>query len=151
MTGGVDQPTDAITPTGDGAQAAVFDANLDTLPAANRWLSARCAALNIVAKTAFALELCLEEIFVNVVIHGGAGHVRLSLERDQDSAVLRIADDGRAFDTVAAPAQRVKDPLDTNAIGGLGIGLVKQFARALHYSREKDMNCLTLEIALIAP
>jgi anti-sigma regulatory factor (Ser/Thr protein kinase) len=59
---------------------------------------------------------------------------------------IQIADDGREFDPVSAPAADVDVPLERRRIGGLGIHLLRAFVSEMHYERLEDRNVLSLRI-----
>ena len=96
----------------------------------------------------FQLNLVLEELFVNTVRHGGCEGVENSaqvrLRAMPDGVAVEFADRGRAFDPTAAPVVDVKAPLESRAVGGLGIHLVREIMRDLRYQRAGEWNRLSM-------
>jgi serine/threonine-protein kinase RsbW len=99
----------------------------------------------------FNLNLILEELFVNVVMHGGckgmknAAAVRLARESDGGVAV-EFADRGAAFDPAGAPSPDLAAPLAERRVGGLGLHLVRSLAPSVDYRREDGWNHLKLRL-----
>lgn len=75
------------------------------------------------ASRAVALSLfrITQEALRNTARHGDALHAKVSLMRDDMYLTLKVADDGRGFDTVAALAK-----------GGLGLVSMEERARLIH-------------------
>lgn len=102
------------------------------------------------AETDYAVQLALEEVVSNVVRHGyddeDAHEIEVVLRRRSDGIEVVVRDDGRAFDPTAAPAARVDAPLEERLPGGLGIHLVRGFAKELVYRRDGRLNELRVVI-----
>ena len=127
-----------------------FPARLDDVGEASAWLAQRAGALTLSDEMRFNLELCFEEVAVNLIVHGHATRADVSLTREETRVFLTISDDGAAFDPVSAPTKRAGGPLAKSPIGGLGIGLIHNFAHAMSYERLADLNCLKLEFRIPA-
>jgi anti-sigma regulatory factor (Ser/Thr protein kinase) len=101
-------------------------------------------------RTAYATNLALEELVSNVIRHGypegGRHDIELALRVTAAGIELRIEDDGRAFDPLKAPAPELHVPLAERKIGGLGIHLVRRFAREMRYERRGERNVLWVRI-----
>lgn len=79
---------------------------------------------------AHAVNLCLEELITNTIRHGLAGapdrQIQLRLSRTDEWLEVVLKDDAPPFDPfVEAPAPDLAADVDTRAIGGLGVHLVK--------------------------
>ena len=57
---------------------------------------------------------------------------------------IEIADDGRAFDPLQAPAPDIGASLQDRAMGGLGIYLVRKTMDTVAYRRQDGRNVVTL-------
>jgi anti-sigma regulatory factor (Ser/Thr protein kinase) len=93
------------------------------------------------------LNLCLEEVVTNVIVHGykeQRGTVRISLTAQPGEAMAEVEDDGPAFDPLARPAPNLDLPIDERPIGGLGIHLVRNLMDNVTYRRDNGHNRLTL-------
>ena len=121
--------------------AQAFEGTLAGAAQAELWASAQGERLALAQAERFALGLCVEELFVNAVTHGGAARVRLAL----DGPTLEFRDDGAAFDPTAAPAKRLAGDGDFE-IGGFGTGLLQKFARALDYRRADGWNVVRVRL-----
>jgi anti-sigma regulatory factor (Ser/Thr protein kinase) len=66
--------------------------------------------------------------------------------RAGENIVIRVCDDGVAFDPSAAPQVDVEQPLEERRVGGLGIHLVRQFVEQLEYRRLEGRNDLKLRV-----
>lgn len=118
-----------------------FAATFGGAEAAGAWLHTIAVAEDLPEKLVFALDLCLEELFTNVVRHGGDGrgpdgapvplNVEVSLELLEDRVSLIVGDNGTAFDIAHAPSEPVHRPLEDVAPGGLGIQLIRSFSDEL--------------------
>ena len=91
-----------------------------------------------------AFELALEEVFMNVVMHGAKGRpcrVEVCLALSVDSVSLTVEDDGPGFDPLSLPPPDVTASLAERPVGGLGVFLVRQtmddvsYARVAHHNR----------------
>ena len=119
----------------------VFPGTLEGAAEAESWASAEAARRALAPDVAFALSLCLEELFVNAVRHGGAREIRLALTGE----ALEFRDDGAAHDPTVAAPKRLDGALDFE-IGGFGLGLVRKFAGAIGYVREDGWNVVTVRL-----
>ena len=94
------------------------------------------------------VALALEEVFLNVVLHGftdNAEHaivVRLAVEKG--FMTLTVEDDGIPFNPLDAPPPDIESPLEERGIGGLGIHLVRQVMDRIEYVREGNINRLAM-------
>lgn len=64
-----------------------------------------------------------------------------------DEFNVEIADQGAAFDPLAAAAPDVALDLEDRPIGGLGIFLLREFANSISYRREDGWNRLTIGVS----
>ena len=94
-----------------------------------------------------AVELAVEEIFVNIVCYAypeGQGEVEISCGLDGRDFVMTFADQGVPFDPTAYPKPDLEAPAGERPIGGLGIYLVCQYMDSVSYKREGSRNLLTV-------
>jgi phosphoserine phosphatase RsbU/P len=96
------------------------------------------------------LNLCLEELLVNIIRHGIADEVSVEpifvdLELIPDALRVELLDSGKAFDPFTeAPSPDLESGLEERPIGGLGVHLVKALADRYEYRRESAQNRVTL-------
>lgn len=104
----------------------------------------RAAGLPPAEATTF--ELALEEIFMNVVMHGSPpGHeprIEVSLQFCNGEMILTIEDDGPPFDPLSLPPPDVTASLEERRVGGLGVFLVRQMMDEVSYQRTGKRNQL---------
>jgi len=93
-------------------------------------------------------ELALEEIFLNIVMHGSepgiAPRVEVSLSLDADAVIMTIEDDGPQFDPLSLPAPDVTASLADRRVGGLGVFLVRKIMDTVSYARIAGRNQLRM-------
>jgi anti-sigma regulatory factor (Ser/Thr protein kinase) len=88
-----------------------------------------------------------DEILSNVVRHGrpdGTGVIEITIDRNGDQVRATVADNGRAFDPLAAPLPDTSAGLEARVPGGLGIALVRALTDEVRYERRDDRNRLSL-------
>jgi len=96
------------------------------------------------------VNLCLEELLVNVIRHGIADEapadpIFVALELIPEALRVELLDSGRAFDPFTeAPSPDLDSGLEERQIGGLGVHLVKALADRYEYRRELTQNRVTL-------
>jgi anti-sigma regulatory factor (Ser/Thr protein kinase) len=99
----------------------------------------------------FNIELILEESLMNVIWHAfsdQAEHrIDLLVQVDPQQIVLRFEDDGIAFDPLQASEPVLPTSLDDAVPGGLGLMLVRKFAKSVAYERSGGRNSLTIAVA----
>lgn len=99
--------------------------------------------------TVFVINLALDELITNSVMHGfngvGDPHIDIILRVDGDSLLLTVRDNGAPFDPTDDTNPDLDSALEDRRIGGLGLHLVKSFANRIHYKYVDGQNCLTLE------
>ncbi len=112
------------------------------------WIDEVVSRLGLRAETAHALHLCLEEAVVNVVSYafepGTVHDVRVGLWCDGEGVHAVVTDDGRAFDPLSRSAPEVPTDVESAPVGGLGIKLMRRYARDMVYQRVDGTNRLTL-------
>jgi anti-sigma regulatory factor (Ser/Thr protein kinase) len=116
------------------------------------WVDTVAAGLRLDTRAEYALRLCVEEAASNVVMHGTPGddgdadYVALRVEPLPDVLRLTVEDHCGAFDPRHVLPPDTPTSLEEARIGGLGIHLMRQYARAMDYARVDGMNRLTLTI-----
>ena len=99
------------------------------------------------AKAIYAIELVLEEVLTNQVKYAAAP-IDLMLHLEPGLAVLHFEDGGAAFDPLQAPTPPVPASHDDAPIGGLGLMLVRRFAKTASYERLDGRNRLRIGVDL---
>ena len=113
-----------------------------------------CSSAELPPAQVLAFELALEEVFMNVVMHGTtAGALRLvevSLALTGDGLTMTVEDDGPGFDPLSVPTPDVTVSLADRRVGGLGVLLVRQMMDAVSYARVAGRNQLRMTKHLTA-
>lgn len=113
-------------------------------PALTAWLDAQVEAFGLEGAQAYALRLCIEELAGNVVMHGAAEALQVTL--DTPPLRLLIEDDGPAFDPVAVPMPALPGSLEEARAGGLGLLLTRHYAQGLDYARDGGWNRVSVRL-----
>jgi anti-sigma regulatory factor (Ser/Thr protein kinase) len=135
----------------------VFPGTLDGITEAGRWIESLSAEEGFPEDLTFGVQLCVEELFANLVRHGGglwekssapgAAPVSMviSMSRQGDELAVVLEDDGAPFDVATAVPKPVEGTLETAQPGGLGIQLINKFSNGLAYERVGGVNRTTLK------
>jgi anti-sigma regulatory factor (Ser/Thr protein kinase) len=145
-------PPSVVEP--DGSFVLRVERSMAGLARLGGWMDKIVAALRLDSRTEYALRLCVEEAAANVVMHGvpddaDAGFVVLRVATEME--VLRVVVEDRcgAFDPLTVPTPELPRRLEDARVGGLGIHLMRQYARAIDYERRDGTNRLMLSIPLV--
>lgn len=90
-------------------------------------------------KTAFCVNLVIEELFTNMVRHneGGGDRISVSIERLDNRLHLELVDsDVEPFDPTTAKVPPIDAGIEERQPGGLGIFLVRKMVDDLSYEYE---------------
>lgn len=134
------------------AFALRIERSLAGLEQVGGWVDTVAASLGLDGAADYALRLCVEEAAANVVMHGTTGadgdadFVALRVEPAQDALRVTVEDRCGAFDPLQVPRPKPPASLGEANVGGLGIHLMRQYARAMDYARVDGTNRLTLTI-----
>ena len=92
--------------------------------------------------------LAADELLTNVISYGYDDEqehdIHLQIKCDASALVLRLEDDGRAYNPFSAPTPDLTAALMNRPVGGLGIHLVRQLMDQVEYSREANKNIISL-------
>jgi serine/threonine-protein kinase RsbW len=118
------------------------------LPVLTQFLQEFWSAADLPPAETVTFELALEEIFMNVVMHGSPAdrvpRVEVSLALRDCCLTLMIEDDGPSFDPLSLAAPDVTASLEERRVGGLGVYLVRQMMDAVSYKRLGGRNQLSM-------
>ena len=101
------------------------------------------------------IRLAVDEIVINVIIHGyedvgdDARHrIQVTIELAGDLLTMTIDDDARAYDPRSAPPPQFNLPLEQRRRGGLGVHIVKTIMDTFDYRRDNGHNIVTMSMRL---
>jgi anti-sigma regulatory factor (Ser/Thr protein kinase) len=130
------------------SQRVVLDNRLGELARVERWLADLVEAWGLSPKTAFTLDLLVNEAVTNVITHGYdddlTHQIELTVADTEDALVVEVVDDGRPFNPLEAPPMVVGSDLEHASIGGRGIHLMRTYSKAQSYRYDSGANRLTL-------
>ncbi len=96
----------------------------------------------------FPFELALEEVFMNVVMHGSEGRTDVwtdvTLEHAADSVQMTIRDNGNPFDPLTLAPPDIGAAMQDRPVGGLGVHLIRTLMDEVTYRLEDGCNVLVM-------
>jgi anti-sigma regulatory factor (Ser/Thr protein kinase) len=111
-----------------------------------------CEEAGLAPKSAYGLQLSVDELVTNIVTHayaerGLTGEIEIMGSLTDKEVRLTLKDTGEPYDpTRQAPPDDLDKPLEERKIGGLGIFLVLKSVDQVLYAREGDANVVTLVV-----
>ena len=112
------------------------------------WVEAFAQQAHLPPRIQSALDLSLVEWVTNIISYAyedAQEHWITVRFRSRDGEVqVEIEDDGREFNPLTHPPADTTEPLETRAVGGLGIHMIRQLMNAAEYQRINGRNILTL-------
>ncbi len=111
-------------------------------------IDAYCAARDLAADIAHAVNLAVDELVTNTISYGydddGAHGIDIALRMEGNVLVVEIIDDARRFDPSRITAPDTETGIEERAVGGLGIFLVHELMDEVRYRRDGGRNIVTL-------
>lgn len=119
----------------------------EALSTLNAWYADQIASADLPPRVVGDMKLCLNELVTNVISYAfrdqPAPQLSVTLHLAAPEIRAEIVDNGLPFDPLAVPEAPPLDDLETAPIGGFGIKLVRETARALRYERVEGENRLS--------
>jgi len=101
-------------------------------------------------RKSYQLDLVYEELLTNMVKYGfrdGKTHsIKVILEDADGQLTFSLMNDGAEFDPWEQPEPDLTRPLEERKEGGLGLHLVRNFSKSVHYVRRNGWNILSVVI-----
>ena len=128
-----------------------LDSRLTELNRVQAWVEMLADRLGLIEETRFAIQLCLEEVLANIILHGyreQPGHpIVIWSYVSGETVFFGIEDKAPSFNplasseynTAAQPAS-----LESMEPGGNGIRLMRRFAGSIEFERLEHGNRLTM-------
>ena len=128
----------------------VFSAKPEELDNVLDFANSALEKVNCPMKIQSAVDVCLEELFVNIAHYaypGRDGTAVIDVEADglQKFVSIRLADNGIRFNPLAKPDPDTTLQAEERSIGGLGIFMVKQMMDSVEYEYADGKNILTIK------
>jgi serine/threonine-protein kinase RsbW len=94
------------------------------------------------------INLVLEEALSNIIYYAFSDNkkhlINILLSVEDKKLTIKITDDGTPFDPTLHKEPDISLPVEEREIGGLGILLISKIMDTVKYSRDKNLNILTL-------
>jgi len=127
---------------------------LDSLAEIRRYVKEAADRAGIEAARAYQLQLAVDEIATNIILHGykdagASALISIGSEMSDHALIIMLEDQAPAFDpnTMEMPeAEDLAKPLEERRMGGLGIFLAYQGVDRFEYRRENDRNINVFEV-----
>jgi serine/threonine-protein kinase RsbW len=113
------------------------------------WIERLASEYGIPGETQFAMNLCLEEVLSNIILHGYGNEpdrsivVRYAVAEDRSSTLI-VDDEAPHFNPLTADPLPLEDTLQGTRVGGLGIRLLRSFANCIRYEPTPAGNRLSM-------
>jgi anti-sigma regulatory factor (Ser/Thr protein kinase) len=124
---------------------------VDALPELFAFAGSFCEANSVDAETRSRTDFVLEELFTNFVKYNaaGVGDIEVALRTADGQLEICLTDfDSERFDPRERAEVAVDAPLSERTPGGLGIHLVKKFAKRIDYDYQNRMSRITIYLEL---
>jgi len=132
----------------DEASFVSLRPSMESVPEAAAFLERKLEELEIPMKTAMRVQIALDEIYSNIVRYSGADSARLRVMKNGNILRLIFEDNGSPFDPTSTADPDITLSVEEREIGGLGLMMVRKFARAMRYERVDNKNFLTVEYSV---
>ncbi len=133
-----------------------IEANLSGIGKANDWLSGLFERYHVPLKKQAAIDHCLDEVLMNILMHGGENAkdsiitvcFNVKTAADVKEILLSIMDSGIPFNPLQFTPKPLPKSLDEVVPGGLGVGIIQRMSDRLDYEFEEGQNVLTLSFII---
>ena len=133
---------------------ATFTMNADRseVRSAADWLNKTTLQFAVPQGKSIALDQCLDEVLMNILMHGGdsasSTPIELSFDMDPKAALVTVSDSGIPFNPVHAPIKPRPASLEDAEPGGLGLSIIKGLCNHLDYRYQNGRNILTFSVSI---
>lgn len=126
----------------------VLENKIEELRVLTQMLQAFLRPCELPSRTQYALELSLEEIFVNIISYAYEDNrrhaIHFDVDVDDDMIAMKFSDDGRPFNPLAVKTPDPQNPIMERVMGGLGISFVRHMRDMMEYQRQDERNVLRI-------
>jgi serine/threonine-protein kinase RsbW len=132
----------------EGSIKISLPANLAEVERLNRVVRQFGELHEIPGRTLYAVNLALDEIVTNIILHGyepgQTEPITVQMEAADGELRSEVRDGGRAFNPLDAPLPDLTGPLEKRTLGGLGIHLVRSLMDTVDYQLDGTKNVLSI-------
>ena len=125
-------------------EQGLADAVVEEISAAIERMGVFAQELGLPAEVSQRMQICLDEVMVNVASYSGAESMVLRGWGDDTRLTVQVSDDGLPFNPLEAAKPPTAAPLEEHEIGGVGIHLIKGLISGVEYSFVDGRNVMTL-------
>ena len=143
------------SPRGNGFELTIAP-DRGAVARANAAFTAFAEANAVPAGVRRSLNVALDELLHNTIVHGfagrqggGGGAVTIAVELLPDRLMVTLTDDGQPFNPLVTAAPDTARSVEERPVGGLGIHLVRQLMDEVDYHRRGGRNVVVLVKRLI--
>lgn len=132
-------------------QKLTVEAKADRLEEVTAFVDAFLETLDCPMKAQMQIDLCVEEIFVNIANYAypaGGGTAEIQISAADGAVTLVFTDAGLPYDPLKKADPDITLAAEDRQIGGLGIFLVKKNMDTVSYRYESGKNVLTITKAI---
>jgi serine/threonine-protein kinase RsbW len=156
----MDRRKDQRIMTGDGQDTTGERLNLQSrmseLARISPWVERLASKHTIPESTKFAMNLCLEEVLSNIVLHGYSSEPDHSIAVQfvnprEGNFVFVVEDEAPPFNPVVVPKLPAMGSIEEVQVGGQGIRLLRKFADTLEYQATPAGNRLSIGFSASGP
>lgn len=100
-------------------------------------------------KLMYNINISIDELLSNIINYAFEDNrihiISVQLEITKNNFLMRITDDGKAFNPLEIEEPDINASIDERKIGGLGIFIVKNLVDKIEYKRNGSKNILLIE------
>lgn len=126
-------------------ESLTLPGNLDSLGSLRDFVSSAAGSAGIERSAAYRLELAVDEVATNIVMHGYdeaglAGSIKIWSELDADALRIYLEDTGAPYTPGKYTDPDIDAPIEQRKIGGLGVYLAVRGVDDLQYANDAGKN-----------
>lgn len=126
-----------------------FSGNVSEMDKLFKVLDYFCEINNVPEATICKLKIIVDEIVSNVINYSiQTSKISVFITRKNRDIKMRIIDFGQEFNPLLVEMPNINLELEDRKVGGLGIFLVKEYAKTIHYKRKQSKNILTVVLKM---
>ena len=132
----------------------IFPAKLEELDNVLAFMEIECENAGCSPKDQMQINICLEEMFVNVAhyAYGDAeGDVLLKVSSENDEITITLEDSGKPYNPLEKEDPDITLTASERPIGGLGIYMTKKIMDEVSYIYEDGKNKFTMKKQIKGP
>jgi serine/threonine-protein kinase RsbW len=126
----------------------IIENRIEEIPVLAEKIERLAEKRNLPGKVTMNINLALEEALSNIIYYAFSDNkkhlINISLSVENKKLTIKIIDDGIPFDPTLQKEPDISLAVEDRPVGGLGILLISKIMDTVKYSRDKNLNILTL-------